>query len=493
MDFHDINQKRQYIRMAIEQGTSFLFSVTGEGVAPAKKHDIKSPGIWTSAEMLEFLLTNKVLPSYSIAKTIEQTVDYIISKYDETVSGWALPASDPPGAFSAITSGHCIFVLKLYLNKFTTDARRKQIIKIINNAETSILSAQDTEKGYWIPKSSLASVDTAMNYGKLFYSVHAYFGIKKVSGYDNDNSFRVANARKMANLYFVSFANSLIKEALSDSQQDINSKATLLAHAANLIQVLSDIDVEENGIILNKLLNIVHLFEESIFTTTTVQIYELPANTYNNFHLNTAFNVFFALLNSVDGSEEIMKIIDWYLKHQDPTLHCWYLGANSNSGIDTWSTCEALLVLGYAYTYYFEEYYQVELAKVQERFEYCDECKREQNEAINSITENVNMAVKKIKRFSITSTVITIISVVCAVVAVLILSEVSNNRWLNLLSTVIVIPAIFQIASSIKLPDLSDIDKGQQNKPKKLNNNDQDLKIQSVETNRSKSVNTRKY
>jgi hypothetical protein len=103
------------------------------------------------------------------------------------------------------------------------------------------------------------------------------------------------------------------------------------------------------------------------------------------------------------------------------------------------------------------------------------------------------MAVKKIKRFSITSTVITIISVVCAVVAVLILSEVSNNRWLNLLSTVIVIPAIFQIASSIKLPDLSDIDKGQQNKPKKLNNNDQDLKIQSVETNRSKSVNTRKY
>jgi hypothetical protein len=459
MDFREISKKREYIRMAVEQGTSFLFSATGEGVAPAKKHDVKSPGIWTSAEMLEFLLTNKVLPSYSIATTIELIVDYIISKYDDSVSGWALTAFDPPGVFSAITTGHCIYVLKLYLNKFTTDERKKQLLKIINDAETSILSAQDTDKGFWIAKTKFAHVDTTMNYGKLFYSVHAYYGIKKVDGYVNDNTFRVANARKMSNFYFVSFANSLINEAYSDSEKDINSKASLLGHAANLIQVLSDIDSEGNGIILNKLHSIVKLFEESIFTTTTVQIYELPANSYNNFHMNTAFNVFLALINSIDSSEEILKITDWYLKHQDPTLHCWYLGANSNAGIDTWSTCEALLILGYAYTYYFEEYYQGELIKVQKKYEHCDDCKKEQVEAINSITENVNKVTKKIKRFSIASMAITIFSVACAVVAVLIISEISNNRWLNLFSTVIVIPAIYQIVSSIKLPDLSDTDK----------------------------------
>lgn len=476
MDFREINIKREYIRNAIEQGTSFLFSATGEGVAPAKKHDVKSPGIWTSAEMLEFLLTNKVIPSYSISKTIELIVDYIISKYDNSISGWALTAFDPPGSFSAITTGHCIYVLKLYLNKFTADARKKQLLKIINDAETSILSAQDTDKGFWIAKTKFVSVDTTMNYGKLFYSVHAYYGIKKVNGYVNDNTFRVANARKTANFYFVNFANSLIKEAYSDSEQDINSKATLLGHAANLIQVLSDIDAEGNSIILNKLHCLIKLFEESIFTATTVQIYELPANTYNNFHMNTAFNVFFALINSIDGSEEILKIIDWYLKHQDPTLHCWYLGANSNSGIDTWSTCEALLILGYAYTYYFEEYYQGELIKVQKKYEYCDNCKKEQVETISSIAENVNMVTKKIKRFSITSTVITIFSVVCTVVAVLILSEVSNNRWLNIFSTVIIIPAVFQIASSIKLPDLSDIDKVQQYNVKKSIYNDHNPK-----------------
>lgn len=481
MDYREICKKREYIRNAIEQGTSFLFSVTGEGVAPAKKHDVKSPGIWTSAEMLEFLLTNKVLPSYSIAKTIELIVDYIISKYDESVSGWALTASDPPGAFSAITTGHCVYVLKLYLNKFTTGARKKQLLKIIINAETSILSSQDTDKGFWIPKTNFASVDTIMNYGKLFYSIHAYYGIKQVNGYENDNAYRVANARNKANFFFVSFANSLINEAYSNSELDINSKATLLGHAANLIQVLSDIDSEGNGIILNKLHSIIKLFEESIFTTTSVQIYELPANTYNNFHMNTAFNVFFAQINSIDGSEEILKIIDWYLKHQDQTLHCWYLGANRESGIDTWSTCEALLVLGYAYTYYFEEYYQAELTKVQIKYENCDECKKEQAEVISSITENVNMVAKKIKRFSITSIVITIFSVTCAVAAVLVLSEVSNNRWLNLFSTVIVIPAIFQIAFSIKLPDLSDIDKVQQSNAKKTINNDHNSKKHNLE------------
>ncbi len=127
MDFKEVCQKRDYIRKAIEQGTSFLFSVTVEGWAPAKKHDVKTPGIWSSTEMLEFLLTNTVLPSYSIAKTIELLVDYIIGKYDESVSGWALTAVDPPGAFSAITTGHCIYVLKLYINRFTSDARKNQI------------------------------------------------------------------------------------------------------------------------------------------------------------------------------------------------------------------------------------------------------------------------------------------------------------------------------------------------------------------------------
>lgn len=178
MEFQEISKTREYIRNAIEQGAYFLFSVTGKGGTPAKKHDVRSPGIWASAEMLAFLLTNKVLPSYSIANTIELIVDFIISEYDSSVSGWPLTADDPPKAFSAITTGYCIYVLKLYLNIYTTDARQERLLKIINDAETSILSAQDTEKGFWIPKTKLASVDTTMNYGKLFYSFHAYYGIK---------------------------------------------------------------------------------------------------------------------------------------------------------------------------------------------------------------------------------------------------------------------------------------------------------------------------
>lgn len=462
MEYQEIGKTREYIRKAIEEGANFLFSVTGNAGVPAKKHDVKAPSIWTSAEMLEFLLINKVLPSYSIANTIDSMVDFLISKYDPSVSGWALTADDPPKAYSAITTGYCTYILKLYLNTYTTDARKEQLLKIINDAETSILAAQDSEKGFWIPKSKLKSVDTNMNYGKLFYSVHAYYGIKNVNGYINNNSFRVANARKMANFYFLDFANNLIDKAYSISEQDTTSQTTLLGHAANLIRVLSDIDPDGNAIIINKLYDVVKKFKDSTFTTTSVQIYELPSNAYNNFHLNVAYNVFLALVDSIDHSEEILEITNWYLKQQDPNLHCWYLGANRNSGIDTWSTCEALVILSYAHNYYFEKYYQSELAKIQKKHYLLDGHKKEQVEAVNFIAENVNLITKKIKTFAITSTIITIISVVCTVVALLVLSEISNNRWLNLFSTVIIIPAIYQIAASFKLPDLSDIDKVQE-------------------------------
>lgn len=458
MNYTEINRKRDLLRKAIERGTDFLFNVIEDGKAPAKKHDVEKPGIWTSAEILEFLLTNKVLPSYTLASQIDAIVDFILSKYDSISKGWGLTADDPAGSFSAITTGHCIYVLKLYLNVFVNAERKRSISGIISEAESSIISKQDGKKGFWNPGiSSTSTVSTEMNYGKLFYSYHAYYGIKQIGNGStfNTNSDKVIAARKKANIYFSDFADSLIKQAKANQTLNFNARATILGHAANLIQVLTDIDINGNSELLKELYSIVDSYDNEVcFTATTVPIYELPANSYNNFHLNTPFAVFFALLQSMDGVESLLKIADWYLNRQDARLHCWYFNDDCNSGIDTWSTCEALLVLSYTYTFCFEKHYERELLKVQAKYEHCDKCKNQIEGTLQTEIKNANKVIKKAKQSVIVSIAITIFSSLCAIVALIILSITKDEPWINVLITAVVIPAILQIVFFLKVPEL---------------------------------------
>lgn len=457
MNYAEINNKRNLLHKAIERGTDFLFNIMDGGKTPAKKHDVEKPGIWTSAEILEFLLTNNVLPSYSLATQIDAIVDFLISKYDDSAKGWGLTADDPAGSFSAITTGHCIYVLKLYLNTFVPTERKRHIIDIIKNAEASILAKQD-KKGFWIPETSTATVvSTDMNYGKLFYSFHAYYGIKKISNGTAFNTDQVLAARKRANLYFTEFANSLVNKAKADRSPNFNSKATLLGHAANLIQVLSDIDVEGNTELLAELLIIVNSYDDVFFTATTVQIFELPANSYNTFHINTPFAVFFALLAVPDSVTNLLKVVDWYLSRQDTRLHCWYYNDDCNSNIDTWSTCEALLVLSFAYTFCFENYYEGELLKVKAKYEHCDECKKKIENTLVVTTKTANRGIKKAKSGAIVSIIISIFSCVCAIISLVILSVIKNEPWINVIITAVVIPVILQIVFFLRMPELPEL------------------------------------
>lgn len=461
MNYLEISHKRELFRKAIERGADFLFDAMEDGKAPAKKHDVEKPGIWTSTEILEFLLTNKALPSYSLANQIDAIIDFLISKYDASIRGWGLTAEDPPGSFSAITTGHCIYVLKLYLNAFVDTERKKHITKIISDAETTIISKQDARKGYWSPgPSSAKDVSTDMNYGKLFYSYHAYYGIKRIDDGTvfNANSDIVKAARKKANIYFSDFAYNIVKLVKSGQALNFNARATVLGHVANLIQVLADIDSSGNEALLNDLYEILDSYDDEVcFTATTVPIYELPANSYNNFHLNTPFAVFFALLSSNNGIKSLLKIADWYLDRQDPRVHCWYFNDDCNSGIDTWSTCEALLVLSYAYTFCYESYYKFELKQVQAKYEHCDSCKKKIEDTLQAETKIANQGMKKAKQSVLISVLITLFLSFCSIAALIVLSVVKDEPWINAIITAVIIPVILQVIFFLKIPEMPDL------------------------------------
>ena len=467
MEYLEISNKRELFRKSIERGTDFLFNAMEDGRAPAKKHDVEKPGIWTSTEILEFLLTNKVLPSYSLSYQIDAIIDFLISKYDGSVKGWGLTAEDPTGSFSAITTGHCIYVLKLYLNAFLDTDRKRTISKVISEAETSIIAKQDSKKGFWSPgNESSESVSTEMNYGKLFYSYHAYYGIKRIGEGTivNSNSDKINAARKKANIYFSDFAYNIVKLVNSSQSLNFNARATVLGHVANLIQVLADIDAKGNEALLNELYKILDSYDDEVcFTATTVPIYELPANSYNNFHLNTPFAVFLALLSSKNSAKGLLKIADWYLDRQDPRLHCWYFNDDCNSGIDTWSTCEALLVLSYAHIFCYESYYEFELKKVKEKYEQCEACKDTIKKTLKSEAQSANHSINGAKQSMIISIVISIFLSLCSIAALIILSVITEEPWINAIITAVVIPIILQIVFFLRIPEVPKLSEEAQN------------------------------
>ena len=424
-------------------------------------------GIWPTTEFLEFLLTNNVLPMTSeIVSLIEGMVGFIIEKYNAEQKKW--PLTDVEGSIaSAITSGHCIYVLKLYISRPFVDYTKTEAIKQIIREAEEMLIADCRQDGSWRILEGDDSPDMGLNFGRFFYTYNAWFGIKKVPDY-SDNISALPSIRKRLAEYVIGVSDMLLRESNKDKVNNKGSLfSTLICNMAKAIQILNDYD-DVNCVAKKKELcdAILQKIKEKdlssiLYSVTSVEISELPNNGYNKFSNNLPFDLFFAIKNEPECLELTQEIINWYLADINMQFSCWFFpGSNMN----TWPTCEALLVLSFAYEFFFEEAIKQkcneELSRVKEKYKQCAECKEQiigylkpQKEQFIISTSNY---VDKIKKAGVFSVVITVFSCICAIAALVAISVILEKYWINTLITVVIIPLIMQIIFLIKTPEYSD-------------------------------------
>ena len=421
-------------------------------------------GIWPTTEFLEFLLTNNILPiTHEIVNLIEGMVDFVIEKYNSKEKKW--PLTDVRGSISsAITSGHCIYVLKLYISRPFVDYTKTESIKqIIREAEETLI-ADCRQDGSWKILKSDDAADIGLNFGRFFYTYNAWFGIKKVPEYSDDLAVLPAIRKRLAE-YVIGVSDMLLRESNSNKAKSMLS--TLVCNMAKAIQILNDYDeancVEKKKDLCNAILQMVEGqdLNSLLYSVSSVEISELPNSGYNKFSNNLPFDLFFAIKSEPNCLELAQNIIKWYLTDINTQFCCWFF---PGSTMNTWPTCEALLVLSFAYTFVFEattkQNCNNELALVKEKYKQCEACKEQINAYLEpqkeQFKDSMNFYVRKVKKASRFSIAVTIFGCLFAIAALVALSIILEKYWLNTLITVVFIPLIMQIVFVIRMPEYSD-------------------------------------
>lgn len=431
-------------------------------------------GIWPTTEFLEFLLTNEVLPiTPQIVSLIEGMVGFIIDKYNSKEKKW--PLTDVKGSVaSAITSGHCIYVLKLYISRPFVDYTKTELIKqIIREAEDTLI-ADCRKDGSWKILKGDDIADVGLNFGRFFYTYNAWFGIKNVHGYSDDLSILPQTKRKLSE-YVIGVSDMLLSEFGADKVKNKGSMlSTLICNMAKAVQILNDFDdsncVAKKKELCNTILETVRNndFNSLLYSVTSVEISELPNNGYNKFSNNLPFDLFFAVKDEPECAELTSEIINWYLSDINTQFNCWFFpGSNMN----TWPTCEALLVLSSAHAFFFESAMKQscsqELEHVKEKYQQCEACKVEITDYLvpqkEKFKKSMDSYVRKVKKTSGFSIAVTIFACICAVAALISLSIILEQYWLNTLITVVIVPLILQIVFVVKIPEYSDNMQDEQN------------------------------
>lgn len=198
-----------------------------------------------------------------------------------------------------------------------------------------------------------------------------------------------------------------------------------------------------------------------LYSAPSVEISELPNSGYNKFSNNIPFDLYFAIKDNPDCVELARDIINWYLSDINTQFNCWFFpGTNMN----TWPTCEAILVLSNAHAFFFESALKQicnnELMRIKEKYKQCEECKGEITDYLvpqkEQFKKSMDKYVHKVKKTSGFSIAVTIFACVCAVAALITLSIILEQYWLNTLITVVIVPLILQIVFVVKIPEYSD-------------------------------------
>lgn len=176
--------ERKAISDAILKGTSYLLSVQNDdGGIEFEDDNSERSGIWVTAEALEFFLTSQVVP-ITICEKIIDMINFLLNtqnadgSWNMLVQAKQATAQDSP---SIITTGHCIYVLKLAISdKYMPQAAI--INSAILKAERWLLNHK-VEKGkkiYWVDGANInanPNKDVTARMETIFVSFYALMGL----------------------------------------------------------------------------------------------------------------------------------------------------------------------------------------------------------------------------------------------------------------------------------------------------------------------------
>lgn len=360
--------ERKAISDAILKGTSYLLSVQNDdGGIEFEDDNSERSGIWVTAEALEFFLTSQVVP-ITICEKIIDMINFLLNtqnadgSWNMLVQAKQATAQDSP---SIITTGHCIYVLKLAISdKYMPQAAI--INSAILKAERWLLNHK-VEKGkkiYWVDGANInanPNKDVTARMETIFVSFYALMGLVPCTngfGMLQSLSTSTIDILKKVKFFFEEEAEWFIdqyqnkKETIS--QSEYSKILSTLSRITNAIFMLDSV-LNNNYLnqVKNDLLSVISNGRKNACFTTTISIGTISdpnefTKTYNN---NTPFDVSMILLKLEDDVQLIISILKEYINNQ-MSEGSWYLNFSEVYKIKTWTTAEALICLEQAFEKY---------------------------------------------------------------------------------------------------------------------------------------------
>lgn len=370
-----VNTKAK-LKGSIDKGANYLYGLMNSDNGLYYHHE-KSPcsGIWVTAEALEFLITSQNLSREGMELSkINSMVKFIVDAQNPDGSWNVLKDSSGNIQPSSISTGHCIYALKLALSKnyVCKDNAFNKIYQAIIQGEKWLLDnyRENNDGVFWKTGIKKAGESLIVNTEGLriefvFTTFYAMLGFVNPNKYlDNlktecfDDWVKEEDEKNPKNVVIPKIVSFLCSQAIYfyntyrerelDSNVFSQISSTISRICGGLKYLNHKIDSEvENG--LKKIL--LSNLHDSYFTSAlrvngdTVQD---NTSTYNN---NTPFDIAVAMFDLDVEYSYIKPIINKFLEEQQEKGF-WYLNFTPiPSEIKVWSTTEALMVLERAFNY----------------------------------------------------------------------------------------------------------------------------------------------
>lgn len=364
------------LKNAIDSGTKFLYTLINEDKGILYHHeDSPCSGIWVTAEALEFLLTSKnISRTGTDFNNINSMVKFIVDSQNHDGSWNVLKNGNGNEIASSISTGHCVYALKLALctNYITNDNPFDRIYKAIKNGETWLLNncRQANNTTFWKTGVKQAGesfeIDSeGLRIEFVFTTFYAMLGFVIPDGYISvikENSFndwvQEENEKDSIKKFIMNIINFFSCQATyfyntyREKKLDINIFSQIASTISRIFGGLKflggKIEIEvENGLKKILLSNIDEAYYTSALRVEVDTVQENSAS-YNN---NTPFDIAIALFNFDVEYSYIKPIVTKFLDEQKEDGF-WYLNFTSIPGkIKAWSTIEALMVIERALNY----------------------------------------------------------------------------------------------------------------------------------------------
>lgn len=459
--------ERRTISDAILKGTKFLLSVQNDdGGIEFEDEKSERSGIWVTAETLEFFLTSQVVPITICEKVIDM-INFLLNTQNVDGSWNMLVPTEQAkqDSGSIITTGHCIYVLRLAISdEYMPETDR--ISNAILKAEKWLLNHK-IEKGkkiYWVDGANVSATpdkDVTSRMETIFISFYALMGlVPSTNGFGKSQSLSTSTKYILKKVAFFFeeeakwFINQYQNNAEIIPQSEYPKILSTLSRITNAIFTLDN--VLSNNLLMqvkDGLLSIISRGRENACFTTTISIGTLNDpnefnKTYNN---NTPFDVSMILLKLEDKVQLIVSILKEYIDNQ-MSDGSWFLNFCETYKVKTWTTSEALMCLEQAFEKYdiiatdgIEKYWKQKVSNIHTQLE---EVENEKNDLMNNNEELCN----KIKKIETKGKVFTVIIFSALIVGCFlgvkwIMDPTNTEKPVYILLVTIIIPIVIGVLS----------------------------------------------